>query len=93
MFVGILTGNREPLLPPTDMTEELKELFQHPAVYQMLKYSFVGSKQTVKNSIQAFLDQTGVNELIAVSAMYDINDRIKSARLFAEIMKEINEGE
>jgi luciferase family oxidoreductase group 1 len=93
MFVGILTGNREPLLPPTDMTEELKELFQHPAVYQMLKYSFVGSKQTVKNSIQAFLDQTGVNELIAVSAMYDINDRIKSARLLAEIMKEINEGE
>jgi luciferase family oxidoreductase group 1 len=93
MFVGILTGNREPLLPPTDMTEELKELFQHPAVYQMLKYSFVGSKQTVKNSIQVFLDQTGVNELIAVSAMYDINDRIKSARLLAEIMKEINEGE
>jgi len=93
MFVGILTGNRQPLLPPTEMTEELKELFQHPAVYQMLKYSFVGSKQTVKSSIQAFLDQTGVNELIAVSAMYDINDRIKSARLFAEIMKEINEGE
>ena len=93
MFVGILTGNREPLLPPTDMTEELKELFQHPAVYQMLKYSFVGSKQTVKSSIQAFLDQTGVNELIAVSAMYDINDRIKSARLFSEIMMEINEGE
>lgn len=93
MFVGILTGNREPLLPPTDMTEELKELFQHPAVNQMLKYSFVGSKQTVKSSIQAFLDQTGVNELIAVSAMYDINDRIKSARLLAEIMKEINEGE
>ena len=92
MFVGVLTGNRQPLPPPTEMTEELKELFQHPAVYQMLKYSFVGSKQTVRNSIQAFLDQTGVNELIAVSAMYDINDRIKSARLFAEIMKEINEG-
>jgi luciferase family oxidoreductase group 1 len=93
MFVGILTGNRQPLLPPTEMTEELQELFQHPSVNQMLKYSFVGSKQTAKTSIQAFLDQTGVNELIAVSAMYDINDRIKSARLFAEIMKEINEGE
>jgi luciferase family oxidoreductase group 1 len=93
MFVGVLTGNREPLPPPTEMTEELKELYQHPALYQMLKYSFVGSKQTVKNGIKAFLDQTGVNELIAVSAMYNINDRIKSARLFAEIMREINEGE
>lgn len=93
MFVGILTGNRQPLPPPTEMTEELKELVQHPAVYQMLKYSFVGSKATVKNSIKAFLDQTGVNELIAVSAMYDINARLKSAMLFAEIMKEINGGE
>jgi alkanesulfonate monooxygenase SsuD/methylene tetrahydromethanopterin reductase-like flavin-dependent oxidoreductase (luciferase family) len=74
------------------MTEDLKEMFQHPAVNQMLKYSFVGSKQTVKNKIQAFLAETGVDELIAVSTMYDINDRIKSARLFAEIMKELNEG-
>jgi luciferase family oxidoreductase group 1 len=90
MFVGVLTGARDPLQPPTEMTEELKEMFQHPAVNQMLKYSFVGSKQTVKNKIQAFLAETGVDELIAVSTMYDINDRIKSARLFAEIMEEIN---
>ena len=72
MFVGVLTGARDPLQPPTEMTEELKEILQHPAVHQMLKYSFVGSKQTVKKQIKAFLDQTGVNELIAVSAMYDI---------------------
>lgn len=90
MFVGVLTGARDPLQPPTEMTEELKQMFQHPIVNQMLKYSFVGSKQTVKKKIQAFLAKTGVDELIAVSTMYDINDRIKSARLFAEIMKEIN---
>jgi luciferase family oxidoreductase group 1 len=91
MFVGVLTGARDPLQPPTEMTEELKEMFQHPAVNQMLKYSFVGSKQTVKKQIQAFLAETGVDELIAVSTMYDINDRIKSARLFAEIMREVND--
>ena len=92
MFVGVLTGAREPLQPPTDMTEELKEIAQHPAVNQMLRYSFVGSKATVKTQLKTFLTQTGVDELIAVSAMYDINDRIKSAQLFAEIMNEINDG-
>jgi luciferase family oxidoreductase group 1 len=92
MFVGVLTGARDPLHPPTEMTEELKEMFQHPTVNQMLKYSFVGSKQTVKNNIKAFLAETGVDELIAVSTMYDINDRIKSALLFAEVMQEINEN-
>jgi luciferase family oxidoreductase group 1 len=44
MFVGMLTGQtREPMQPPTAMTEELQEMWHHPAVYQMLKYSFVGS--------------------------------------------------
>ncbi len=92
MFVGVLTGARQPLQPPTAMTAELQELLQHPSLHQMLKYSFVGSKATVKKGVQAFLQQTGVNELITVNAMYDINARIKSTRLFSEIMQEINEG-
>ena len=92
MFVGVLTGAKDLLQPPTEMTEDLKEMFQHPAVNQMLKYSFVGSKQTVKKKILTFLAETGVDELIAVSTMYDIGDRIKSAKLFSEIIKEINEG-
>ncbi|AMM49899.1 hypothetical protein TH61_00145 [Rufibacter sp. DG15C] len=90
MFVGVLTGAKEPLHPPTEMTNELMEIRQHPAVHQMLKYSFVGSRLTVKKQLQAFLGQTQVNELIAVSTMYDIHDRLKSTRLFAEIMAEIN---
>ncbi|QCR21797.1 LLM class flavin-dependent oxidoreductase [Pontibacter sp. SGAir0037] len=92
MFVGVLTGSREPLQPPTEMTEELREILQHPTLHQMLKYSFVGSKQTVKTQIQEFLGETGVDELITVSNIYNLNDRLRSARLFAEIMTEINEG-
>jgi luciferase family oxidoreductase group 1 len=90
MFVGVLTGARDPLQPPTALTEDLKEVLQHPTLHQMLKYSFVGSKPTVKKGVKAFLEQTGVDELITVSTMYDINARIKSTRLFAEIMREIN---
>ena len=89
MFVGVLTGKPEALQPPTEMTDELKEVLNHPSVYQMLKYSFVGNKQTVKTKIQAFLKETGVNELIVASTAYDIRDRLKSVRLFAEVMSEI----
>lgn len=90
MFIGVLTGNRQPMQPPTAMTEDLKDLLQHPSLHAMLKYSFVGNKATVKKQVQAFLELTKVNELIAVSAMYDIQDRLKSVRLLAEIMNEIN---
>jgi luciferase family oxidoreductase group 1 len=93
MFVGMLTGSaKEPLQPPTNMTEELEGLWHHPAVYQMLKYSFVGSKQTVKQQLQAFLVETQANELITASSMYALEDRLLSARLFGEIMREINEA-
>lgn len=92
MFVGVLTGGRDALQPPIEMTEELQEVLKHPTLHQMLKYSFVGNKQTVKKQIQAFLEETQVNELIVVSTMYSIEDRIKSTKLFAEVMKEINES-
>jgi luciferase family oxidoreductase group 1 len=93
MFVGMLTGQtREPMQPPTAMTEELQEMWQHPAVYQMLKYSFVGSKQTVKQQLQSFLTETQADELITASSMYALEDRLKSTRLFGELMTELNEG-
>jgi luciferase family oxidoreductase group 1 len=92
MFVGVLTGVREPVPPPTELTDDLREILQHPTVDQMLKYSFVGSKETVKKKVKAFLELTSVNELIVACTMYNHEDRIKSTRSFAEVMKEINEG-
>ncbi|MCP6237342.1 hypothetical protein NL436_28060, partial [Klebsiella pneumoniae] len=69
---------------------ELRGMLHHPSVYQMLKYSFVGSKQTVKRQLQTFLEHTGVNELITTTNTWALEDRLKSVRLFAEVMDEIN---
>lgn len=90
MIVNLLTGKRDYMQPPLDMTDELREMRQHPSVQQMLKYSFIGSKETVKKEIKAFLAATQVDELIAVTNIYDGADRIKSYRLFAEVMEELN---
>lgn len=92
MFFGVLTGNSQPLHPPTEMTQDLRDIVQHPSLHQMLKYSFVGTKETVKTQLQDFITETNVNELIMVSTIYSIEDRIKSTRLFAEVMIEINEA-
>lgn len=90
MFIGLVTGNRDYLQPPTDMTEELQRANEHPALRQMLKFSFVGSKETVKSQVRDFLTQTNVDELIAVTAVYRLEDRLKSFAYFAEIMQELN---
>lgn len=90
MIVGILTGKRDFVQPAMDMTDELKDIMQNPQVHQMLKYSFIGSKATVKAQVKAFMDKTQADELIAVTNIYDIKDRIRSYELFSEIMKELN---
>lgn len=90
MIIGLLTGKRGYMQPPVPMTSDLRELSKNPSVQQMLKYSFIGSKETVKKQVQQFIADTQVDELIAVTNIYDGKDRIKSYRMFAEIMKELN---
>lgn len=89
MMLGVMTGKIDYMQEPMEMTQELREVAQHPALQQMLKYSFVGSKETVKQKTQEFIEKTGVNELMVVSHIYHPADRIKSYRIFSEIMKEL----
>ncbi len=90
MVIGIFTGKRDYMQQPTEMTAELRELSRHPSVQQMLKYSFIGSKDTVKEKIKGFVEATKINELIVVTNVYGSDDRIRSYELFAEIMDELN---
>ena len=90
MIVGIFTGKRDYVQAPTEMTSDLEEILKHPQIHQMLKYSFIGSKATVKAQVKDFMEQTKADELIAVTNIYAVKDRIRSYELFAEIMKELN---
>ena len=93
MVIAILSGTRDQLIAkPTAMTPELKEIRKHPAIAQMTKYSFVGSKETVKKQTQQFLEETQIDEIIISSTLYHTADRLKSIQLFSEIMNELNES-
>jgi luciferase family oxidoreductase group 1 len=91
MIIGIFTGKRDYVQAPTEMTHALKEIMLHPRVQAFLKYAFIGTKETVKKQVKSFIEQTKVDELIAVSNMFNPDDREKSYEAFAEIMKELNE--
>lgn len=90
MFLGILTGKREALQPPMEMTDELMMIQHNPAVREMLKYSFVGRKEAVAKQLDKFLLDTGVDELMVVSNMHAHNDRVVSYQILSEIIDERN---
>lgn len=86
MFMGVVTGKRKPMPPPVDDMNTVWNLRTKMAVEQMLKYTFVGSKKTVKEELSIFVEKTEADEIMTATYIYDHTQRLTSHRLFAEIM-------
>jgi luciferase family oxidoreductase group 1 len=86
MFLGIVTGIRQPLQPPVESMEGIWTEYQKEALNQMLSLSFIGSPQTIKKDLQDFVDQTQIDEIMIISNIYEQKAKIHSYELFAEIM-------
>jgi luciferase family oxidoreductase group 1 len=87
LFMGILTGKRRPMQPPVKSMNGIWNDFEKEAVMQMLAYSFIGSREKIGAALTDFVEQTGVNEIMASSHIYDRDARLRSYRLFAECFK------
>jgi alkanesulfonate monooxygenase SsuD/methylene tetrahydromethanopterin reductase-like flavin-dependent oxidoreductase (luciferase family) len=61
--------------------------YEQAAVQQMMAYSFVGSQQTVKVSLDSFIAQTGVDELMVAAHIYDPAAKLHSYELLAGLQK------
>jgi luciferase family oxidoreductase group 1 len=82
VVVGIVTGKRGRLAPPVADLEPLPPQLQHH-VNGFLGCSFVGSPATVRRGLEAFNAETGADELIVASAIFDHAARLRSAELLA----------
>ncbi|MCB2410526.1 LLM class flavin-dependent oxidoreductase [Hymenobacter lucidus] len=85
--LNIIRGTSRPLQPPVDSMQGVWSELEEEAVGQMMAYSFVGGPATVARQLQAFLKATQVDELIAVSHIYDPAARLRSYELLAEVVK------
>jgi alkanesulfonate monooxygenase SsuD/methylene tetrahydromethanopterin reductase-like flavin-dependent oxidoreductase (luciferase family) len=67
------------------------EAYWNPAekehAQSMLTYSFVGSAATVRAGLKDFFANTGVDEIFAVTAMFDHAARLRSHEILASIQK------
>ncbi|MDB4533918.1 LLM class flavin-dependent oxidoreductase [Vicingaceae bacterium] len=88
--IGILTGNRGQMDEPVKMTDQFRATIQQPAVQQMAKFAFIGTKETVKKGIKKFIATTQVDEIIVLTNVYAAEVRMNSYKCFAEIMRELN---
>lgn len=82
-----VTGQRGLSKPPIDDIETYWSPQVKAQAMRMLSRSVVGSTATVRAGLDAFIAETGVDELMIVSDVYDHASRCHSIGLIAEAMK------
>jgi len=82
-FTNILRGRRGQLPPPIDDVESYWTPLEKERASGMLARSFVGSPETVRAGLEAFVAETGADEIIVASAIHDHAKRLRSYELLA----------
>jgi luciferase family oxidoreductase group 1 len=84
-FTDMVRGRRGKLKPPIADIDAYWTPQERLQASRMLACSFVGASETVSTSLRQFIAQTGVDELIVASAIYDHTARKNSYRLLSEL--------
>jgi luciferase family oxidoreductase group 1 len=85
-FADIFSGRRGLSRPPIDDIETYWSSYEKAQAMRMLARRVVGSPTTVRAGLDAFVAETGVDELMIVSDVYEHRLRLRSVELIAEAM-------
>jgi len=84
-FANMVRGTRGRLQPPVEDIERYWTPMEKAHASSMLSRSIVGSPETVRTGLKQFAAETGVDELIVVTAIYDHAARLRSYEILSDI--------
>ncbi len=85
-FLNVVRGTRTPLSPPVESMDAIWSQMEREMATSMSSMAFIGSKESVKEQLESFQEKYNVNEIMAVSYMYDLKKQIRSYEIFKEIV-------
>ncbi|QRG06652.1 LLM class flavin-dependent oxidoreductase [Xanthobacter dioxanivorans] len=83
---GIFRGERGLSQPPVDDIDTYWSPLEKAQAQRFLARSVVGGPQAVKAGLEAFIAETGVDEVMIVSDVFDHAARLRSYEIIAEVM-------
>jgi len=86
LFLGLVTNTRKPIQPPGELPESYRMPEVNSAVNNMMACTFTGSLDTLHNKVSKFIIETGIDELMVSSNIYDKEAKLKSFSLLHEAM-------
>ncbi len=84
-FIDLRRGHPGPLNPPLYSTAGLWPDPQLSGVRRALRESVVGSSETVRRGIEAFIQRTEVDELMVTGQIFDHAARLRSFEIVAQV--------
>lgn len=87
LFIGLVTNTRKPIQPPGLLPESYRIPAVYTAVNGMLACTFTGSRDTLRKNLSRFIAETGVDELMISSNLYDWEAKMKSFSILHEAME------
>ena len=88
-FVNMRTGRPGPLPPPVDPKSLTVDPMVQGMLQEVLARAVVGSRQTVKQGLDAFARRTGADEIMVTAQMFDHAARLRSFELTAQLAAEL----
>jgi luciferase family oxidoreductase group 1 len=92
-IVNLHRGEPGPLEPPVGHLDERWNPAEKAVVSQFLREAIVGSPATVKRRLAAFIERTGVDEVMITTQVFDHKARVRSFELVAAIHEELARAE
>jgi luciferase family oxidoreductase group 1 len=84
-FVNLRRGRPGQLPPPIDALEGFASELEMAGVEHALRYSVVGSRETVRRGLEAFAELTRADELMLTSQIHDHEARLRSFEIVAAL--------
>ncbi|TCN26042.1 LLM class flavin-dependent oxidoreductase [Mesobacillus foraminis] len=87
-FLNVVRGTQSPMQPPVEDLESLWNPMEREMATSMGSVTLMGSKGTIREQLASFQDNYHVDEIMAVSYIYDEDKQKRSY----EILKEVADG-
>ena len=89
-FVNLRSGRPGRLPPPVENYDRDLDGPARAMLGHALAEAVVGSPETVKRGVEAFVARTGANELMVTAQVFDHDARVRSYEILADVQKEMS---
>jgi luciferase family oxidoreductase group 1 len=90
-FINLRTGRPGRLPRPFDPSESRWPEVVKSGIEHVLRYSAVGSPETVRRWLESFIEETRPDEIMVTTQIFDRTSRLRSFEIVAEVIGSVAE--